>query len=732
MNERGLLNIHVYRARDLGKEYVSNGCDTYVELRLGNHIETTKSRASPEWNQAFTYSKHKIQAPTVEFEVKSRVWKKARRDVSLGRIIFNLEYISTSATPLSPHWYRLQDRKGDKVTAELLVAIWINDVTQMSVSPTDAGNSTEKYLISSSSISSSSDQSVGGEYLLPNFWYVRVNVIEAHDLLVQLQPKLYVLAMLGNQSLRTKHFSDGSTSNPQWKEELLFVASEPFEEPLVLTVEERLGKGSNNQVCGRCVIPLPYIPRMSNDEHTSGRWYDLSKQVVPEDDFEKKTVFAGRIHVTICVEAGYHVLLGPKGDCCSCDYMPPERTPCIGTMELHVIEAHGLLPMKKINGQARADAYCVVQYGKKWVRTKTIFDSLNPKWNEQYCWQVFDPCTIVTIGLFDDSCIQDNQGFKDSKFGKVRIQLSTLRANQQKKVELNYPILYLSPSGLKKMGEIKLAVRLTYSSWLTMLSLYSQPLLPIKHYLDPLEDEQQIFYLQYSITDIISRWFDQSEPRLRREIVEYMLDVESKMYSLRKLKAKYALSLNVLQLYDQTCNWKNPLATLWIHVLLITLLLSPKLLPTAIFLSLSLVAILNYQRRTQQHTEMDLHPSLVDIDSDELDEEFDTFPTSRRSDTVKMRYDRLRNIAAKIQNGGADLAANLERLQNLVLWRDPRATAIFMAFCLISVVVLYLVPFRVVLFVTGLYLVRHPKLFRVPLFPVNFFARLPTMTDMML
>ncbi|CAN1307200.1 FT-interacting protein 3 [Linum perenne] len=118
---------------------------------------------------------------------------------------------------------------------------------------------------------------------------------------------------------------------------------------------------------------------------------------------------------------------------------------------------------------------------------------------------------------------------------------------------------------------------------------------------------------------------------------------------------------------------------------------------------------------------------------DELDEEFDTFPTSRPSDIVRMRYDRLRSIAGRIQTVVGDLATQGERLQSLLSWRDPRATALFVIFCLIAAVVLYVTPFQVVALLTGLYVLRHPRFrHKLPSVPLNFFRRLPARTDCML
>ena len=121
------------------------------------------------------------------------------------------------------------------------------------------------------------------------------------------------------------------------------------------------------------------------------------------------------------------------------------------------------------------------------------------------------------------------------------------------------------------------------------------------------------------------------------------------------------------------------------------------------------------------------------VHPDELDEEFDTFPTTRSSDIVRMRYDRLRSVAGRIQTVVGDVATQGERLQALLNWRDPRATTLYITFCLVASIVLYVTPFQVLVLLGGVYLMRHPR-FRgkMPSAPVNFFRRLPARTDSML
>ncbi|KAL2483738.1 Calcium-dependent lipid-binding (CaLB domain) plant phosphoribosyltransferase family protein [Forsythia ovata] len=118
---------------------------------------------------------------------------------------------------------------------------------------------------------------------------------------------------------------------------------------------------------------------------------------------------------------------------------------------------------------------------------------------------------------------------------------------------------------------------------------------------------------------------------------------------------------------------------------------------------------------------------------DELDEEFDSFPTSRASDIVRMRYDRLRTIAGRIQIVVGDMATQGERLKSLLNWRDPRATTLFVVLCFVAAIVLYVMPFQVVALLAVFYVLRHPRFRKkVPSVPLNFFRRLPSRADCML
>jgi hypothetical protein len=426
--------------------------------------------------------------------------------------------------------------------------------------------------------------------------------------------------------------------------------------------------------------------------------------------------------------------------------------PPVGVLEVGILSAAGLQPMKNRDGRGSTDAYCVAKYGQKWVRTRTMIGTSSPTWNEQYTWEVFDPSTVITIGVFDN-CHLGNSGngnnnnggggggappARDARIGKIRIRLSTLETDRV--YTHAYPLILLTPSGVKKMGELRLAVRFTCLSMMNMVHLYTQPLLPRMHYLHPFT-VTQLDALRYQAMGIVAARLGRAEPPLRREVVEYMLDVESHMWSMRRSKANFFRAMSLFsgaaagaRWFADVCLWKNVATTALVHVLLLILIWYPELILPTVFLYMFFIGLWNYRRRPRHPPHMDTKMSWAEaVHPDELDEEFDTFPTSRQQDVVYMRYDRLRSVAGRIQTVVGDMATQGERLQSLLSWRDPRATCVFVFFCLIAAVVLYVTPFRVVALVAGLFMLRHPRFrSKLPAVPSNFFRRLPSRADSML
>ncbi|MFS8002176.1 putative C2 domain, phosphoribosyltransferase, C2 domain superfamily [Helianthus anomalus] len=733
------LYVRVVKAKDLPGKDLMGSCDPYVEIRMGNYKGTTRhfeKKTNPEWNQVFSFSKDRIQSTMLEVVVKD---KDVVKDDFIGGVLFDLNEIPKRVppdSPLAPQWYKLADRKGDKLKGELMLAVWWG--TQADEAFPEAWHS--------DAVGASADglASIKSKvYLSPKLWYLRVNVIEAQDLIPNDKtrfPEVYVKAMLGNHVLKTR-VSVSKTINPLWNEDLMFVASEPFEEPLILSVEDRVGP-NKDEILGRCAIPLQYVDRRLDHRAVNSKWFNLEKHVMIEGEMKKEVKFASRVHLRVCLEGGYHVL--DESTHYSSDLRPTAKQLwkySIGVLEVGILSANGLSPMKTKDGRATTDAYCVAKYGTKWVRTRTIIDSPTPKWNEQYTWEVFDPCTVITIGVFDNCHLQGEDkpgGNRDSRIGKVRIRLSTLETDRV--YTHSYPLLVLHPSGVKKMGEIHLAVRFTCSSLMNMMHMYSQPLLPKMHYIYPLT-VSQLDSLRHQAIQIVSMRLSRAELPLRKEIVEYMLDVGSHMWSMRRSKANFLRMMSVLgglvaigRWFNHICNWKNPITTVLIHVLFVILVLYPELILPTVFLYLFLIGIWYYRWRPRNPPHMETRISCADnVHPDELDEEFDTFPTSRPPDIIRMRYDRLRSIMGRMQTVVGDMATQGERFQSLLSWRDPRATSLFVTFCLLTAIVLYVTPFQVVAVLTGLYVLRHPRFrHRLPSVPVNFFRRLPARTDCML
>ncbi|XP_065024229.1 FT-interacting protein 1-like [Musa acuminata AAA Group] len=707
------LYVRVVKAKNLPTNAVSGSCDPYVEVKLGNYHGTTKhfdKRVNPEWNQVFAFSKERIQSTILEVYVKDR--EMVARDDYVGRVAFDLNEVPTRLppdSPLAPQWYRLEDHRGEsKVRGEVMLAVWIG--TQADEAFPDAWHS------DAASVQGEGVFNIRSKvYVSPKLWYLRVIVIEAQDVQPNDKsrlPEVFVKAQVGNQVLKTK-VCPTKTMNPMWNEDLVFVAAEPFEEHLVLTTEDRLNQ-TKDELLGRIVLPLTLFEKRLDHRPVHSRWFNMERFGfgVLEGELRKELKFSSRIHLRVCLEGAYHVM--DESTMYISDNRPTARQlwkQPVGVLEVGILSAQGLAPMKKTDGRGTTDAYCVAKYGQKWVRTRTIIDSFSPKWNEQYTWEVYDPCTVITLGVFDNCHVGGNEkpggggAARDMRIGKVRIRLSTLEMDRI--YTHAYPLVVLQPSGVKKMGELHLAVD----------------------------------SLRYQAMSIVASRLGRAEPPLRKEAVEYMLDVDSHMWSMRRSKANFfritsllSGTIGMFRWLDDVRRWKNPITTLLVHVLFLILICYPELILPTMFLYMFLIGLWSYRFRPRHPPHMDTKLSAAEvIHPDELDEEFDTFPTTKSHDIVRMRYDRLRSVAGRIQTVVGDLATQGERLQSLLSWRDPRATSLFVVFCLVAAVMLYVTPFQMVALLAGLYMLRHPRFrSKLPSVPNNFFKRLPSRIDSML
>lgn len=745
--EMKYLFVRVEQARGLAIRDATGSSDPFVEVKVGNvKVETAvvPQNLNPMWREVFAISEDRFSADFLEITV----WDKdtVGKDF-LGFVAFEIGEIPERRppdSPLAPQWYRLEPRGSNKrAQGEIMLSVWIG--TQAD----------EAFPHARQSDSGWQPYTRSKIYLSPPLWYLRVIVHSAQDLVPTREnrhPEVRVRVDLGGGSSQSRYTGTASSRHlsPSWDEELLFIAAEPFDEFLHVTILDKIG-ANRDEVMGFVKIPLSTVHKRTNHRPVDARWYDLErekdlKEVAHDvaDKIKGNSKFMSRILLTLCLEGGYHVL-DESTHYCS-DTRPTDKRlwkPPVARLELGLLGASGLVPMKTRDGRSCTDAYCVAKYGPKWVRTRTMLDSLSPQWNEQYMWDVYDPCTVLTVGVFDNHHLTNGlaekaQGLKDDVIGKVRIRLSTLETGRR--YSHRYPLIVLEKSGVKKKGEIELVVRVTCIKRFNMMQIYIMPLLPKLHYLKPFQVRHVETLREAAMRIVISR-LARSEPPVRAEVVKFMLDVDAYRWSYRRSKANwyrisrvFTSSAAVLTWFQDICEWKNPVTTVLVHILYFILVWYPELILPTFFLYMFLIGAWQYRFRPRHPPHMDVELSLANaFNSEELDEEFDPIPTTKQPEIVRHRYDRLRALAGRIQTVIGDLATQLERLHALLNWRDPRATTIFILFCLISAILLYVTPFHVIAILAGVYVLRHPR-FRdgMPPVPLNFFRRLPALSDRML
>ncbi|GAU16349.1 hypothetical protein TSUD_116980 [Trifolium subterraneum] len=732
----------------------SDTCNPFVEVKLGSFIGTTRifeKTSNPEWNQVFAFSKERIHEQVLQIIVKEK-----DAGAFIGRVAFTISDIPMRVppdSPLAPQWYKLEGQNGVKLDqGELMVSVWMG--TQADEDFPDAWHS---------------DATTTSVENIP---------YTPQDLLLKNKTgnnEIFIQGVLGNLALRSRPMK----INPVWNEDLMFVAAEPFDDSLLLSIEQGQGNSNKHESLGSCVIHLKDVERRIGATPTASVCYNLQKPKELEGEEEVK--FSTRLNFRISLDGGYHVL--DEATHYSSDLRPSSKylnKPSIGVLELGILNAVGLSPMKK----DRTDAYCVAKYGPKWVRTRTIVDSFSPRWNEQYTWEVYDPCTVITIVVFDNGHLhggaKNNAGGGknadvgvDKRIGKVRIRLSTLESDRI--YTHFYPLINLHTQGARKMGEIQLAVRFSCPSLLNVLQTYTQPFLPKMHYVCPLS-MFQLDSLRNQAAAITIMRFKRAEPPLSKEVVEFMLDIGANVWSMRRGRAQFYRIASLLsglvllvkrfeeihswknpvtslggylilvfiifkpgcillvKRFEEIRSWKNPVTSLGGYLILVFVIFKPGCILLATFSFLLLKGIWQYRLRPRYPSHMDMKLSHTDTaTTEELEEEFDPFPTKFSGGNLQKRYDRLRGISGRVLAVMGDLATQGERVQSLISWRDPRATALFLIFCFVAIIVTYFIPIRFLIFIWVTYVSRSPRFrFDLPAFPQNFLRRMPAKSDGML
>ncbi|KAL4373292.1 FT-interacting protein 3 isoform X1 [Arachis hypogaea] len=771
------LYVRVVKARDMG---LFGEVKLVAEVKLGNYSETTKPTPQimryAEWNKVFAFSRECIVSSTVQIIVKEtneeeedkiieeeedaiteeeedqeiieedheeKILEEEEEESYMGRISFSLSDIRVRAAAdeeMAPKWYGMEDKNGDKGkrNGKIMVSIWFG--TQEDEAFEEAWNSKTAENVPSDKLSLIKSKI----YDSPKLWYLRVSVIEAEHIMPAHKgadkvrfPQFYAKVQVGSQNWKTVVATSSGTrsfSSPYWNEEFLFVVEEEgfLNNSLLVSVEDLLEPWTSEVVC-KVEVPIDTIEKRVDERVVASQWFSL------ESLFGKEaTRYVPRVHLRLSLDGGYHVF--DEMTTYSSDVRPSDTTlwkPQIGVLEIRILRASCLMKKTTKDGRTLAtNAYCVAKYGQKWCRTRTVIDSLSPEWNEQYNWEVYDLSTVVTVAVFDNYRFfgknTKHAGIADKSFGKITIGVSTLENDRL--YTQSYPLLIVVPSGVKNMGEIYLSIKLSCSNVTTMLLRYAMPLLPKMHYVHLLT-ETQVYHLKLEAIRLLELRLRKEEPPLGWEVVSYMLQ-DSEKWSLRRSKGNFFRAVHAMDRVIATGKflkaiqeWEKPLYSITFLIIFIALVLFPEFIIPAIIFIVAFMGLRGYYYLRPQH----YPPSGIDqlgadqMNLDEFYEEFDPFPTICPDNVIRMRYDRLRTIAARVQTLMGDTAVQLERFHALISWTDPRATFLFLVLCLLAAVISYLVPLRVLIALFGMYSLRPPW-FRSKLRSsmINFFTRLPT------
>ena len=362
----------------------------------------------------------------------------------------------------------------------------------------------------------------------------------------------------------------------------------------------------------------------------------------------------------------------------------------------------------------RTDAYCVAKYGSRWVRTRTILDSVAPQWNEQFSWPVYELYTVLCIAVFDNCHLHGGPEALHQQIGKIRIRLSTLEVNRV--YTFSYPLAVTQYSKVKKMGEIQLAVRLSSStSLINRLRTYSQPLLP-KMQCSSTLSEFKLDKLKNEAASLIVLSLARDEPPLRKEVISYMLDVGVETWSLQKAIANYdrvrMVVIGFLDWFENIRNWRFTMIFVYANLLLA--ILFPNMLLPFIFLVLITAWLLRYRKRPRLPP--DMHIKLTGI-------------------VINSRYDQLR-VIGRMQTALGELATLGERVESVLSWRELATLVFFVVFvflCVAAFCITYAIGCRwFMVFLMVLLVVRRPihRIISIT-YLKNFLDRMPTRTDSM-
>ncbi|KFK34587.1 hypothetical protein AALP_AA5G165300 [Arabis alpina] len=521
-------------------------CTPIVEVALGNHKSSTKDLPlgpSMEWNQVFAFDKTKDDVLSINLSLD----ESENGVVVVGEQNFKLAEDIPSRVPpdsrIVPKWYSMNYAE-DGHPVMLLMSVWFG--TQADEVYSHAWFS-DSFDVSASCLINTRPN----VYLAPRLCYVRVKVVSGHDLVSNdgnRTPSVYVKATLGKQVQKT---AISSGSNPSWNQELIFVASEPLHDIVYISLIDHIDDQQEE-----CIGTLTkYLSEMYAVKVPESAPWSIFYDIKPSVEGDSRQ-FSSKIKMKLTVDQTYHVF--DEYSQYSSDYQAFAKglwPALLGKLEIGILGATGLETVKDLGDGTKTstDAYVVAKYGNKWAKTRTVADSFSPKWNEQYTWDVYDKCTVVTLGIYDNYSRIDYA--KDVPIGKVRIPLISLEWD--KLYTRSFPIILdLGETELKKTRELHLAVRcVPLAQPVALAKSRFGWTLPRAHYISRLSTDQTE-QLREEAVKVNCVNLAKAEPPLRNEVVADMLKPPNRdLVSIRICKANYESLCRMVQTLSMWYAW---------------------------------------------------------------------------------------------------------------------------------------------------------------------------------
>lgn len=242
-----------------------------------------------------------------------------------------------------------------------------------------------------------------------------------------------------------------------------------------------------------------------------------------------------------------------------------------GVVRVHVLEANDLVAMDTVMMglvKGKSDPYAVLRVGNKRVQTKTIKETLNPRWNEVYEFVVHEaPGQDLEVEIYDEDTDKDDfLGRFNLDFGEVKKEKEidkwfALQDIQSGKIHIKLQWLSLQTDKnlLKEAADgcacAMLAIRLDSASKLPKdQSEFSQPDKPGKHAKDSKLTRRQTnpsSYVKFSIDQQSQKSktvYNSRDPVFEEYFTFFVHNVESQVLNIQVMVPEKKTSLGLLTL----------------------------------------------------------------------------------------------------------------------------------------------------------------------------------------